>query len=328
MRLLKNPEALAAGSLAAILIAMLALAGCKPKESAYKATEAVSSYARDMGDAAGRATTKAGERLGLVDKKWDYVRLAWETSAKPPASAPAYEFEDEREAGRTLMAEFIARFGKLRDDSVERYLNHVTAGLAAYSDRPSAPVCVAVLMTEERRAWGLPGGYLVVTIGALRCCESESEAAGLLASVLAMSNLKCALSRMAEQQAALLPESTGKRATELSDEDFAKVVQATATNLIKDGLSETDVRSSDRTATDLLVRLGYEPGGLKAWLARVQVKRQQEAGGKPLKDYGSFKARDTAIDERLAEIHAPSLGRSIADRWRRDCSAHLPAAKF
>lgn len=328
MRLLKNPQALAAGSLAAILLAMLALAGCKPKEGAYKATEAVSAYARDMGDAAGRATSKAGERLGLVDKKWDYVRLAWEPSAKPPVSAPAYEFEDERDAGRALVAEFIARFGKLRDDTVERYLNHVAAGLAAYSDRPSAPVCVVVLSSEDRRAWGLPGGYLLVTIGALRCCESESEAAGLLASVLALSNQKCALSRMAEQQAALLPDTASKRATELSDEDFAKVVQATATSLIKDGFAEADVRSSDRSATDLLVRLGYEPGGLKAWLARVQVKRQQESAGKPLKDYSSFKARDTTIDERLAELHAPSVGRSIADRWRRDCSAHLPAAKF
>lgn len=309
-------------------VGVIALSGCKPKESAYKATENVSTYARGVSDAAGRATTKAAERLGLVDKKWDYVRFAWGPGEKPVTVTPSYSFEDEREVGRALAAEFIARFGRFEHDRVERYLNELAAAVAAYSDRPDLPVAVVIVHSEERRAWGLPGGYGVVTMGALRCCESESEAAGLLASMFAQASLKHTLSVLTQQAALTLPEAKEKPITALAAEDFARAIQAAANELIKEAPSADFQRAEDRSAVDILVRLGYEPGGLRAWLARVQAKMQEESGGKPMKEYAVFKARESAMDDRFAEIHATTTGRTVNARWRRECIVQLPAPKL
>lgn len=309
-------------------VGALALTGCKPKESAYKATENVSAYAREMGDAAGRVTNKAATRLGLVEKKYDYVRFAWGPGEKPLAVAPAYSFEDEREAGRALAAEFIARLGRFEHERVERYLNQLAAAIAAYSDRPDLPATVVVVHSEERKAWGLPGGYGVVTLGALRCCESESEAAGLLATMFAQSSLKQTLHLLAEQAAAAVPEAKDKPITALPPEDFARAIQATANALLKEAPDAASMAAADRSAVDVLVRLGYEPGGLRAYLARVQAKMQEESGGKPMKEYAWFKARETAMDERFSELHVLPTGRTVSARWRRECSVQLPAPKL
>jgi len=312
---------------AAGLAGFMLFAGCKPKESAYKASEAVSAYAKDMSDSAGRLTSKAGEKLGLVDKKWDYVRLAWNIEEET-AAGTAVGFDAERELGRALFAEFIARHGQLADERMDRYLNLLAAGVAAHGSRPGLPVCVAVLQSEDRLAWGLPGGYLVVTLGALRCCESESEAAGVLASALAQSNLRFVLALAAQEQAALGAAATGKPAAQLDAALFSKVVQVTATKLLQQGPSNLEWRAGDRTATAMLVRMGYEPGGLKAWLARVQVKLLEESGGRPLKDRATFRLREDAIAERLEELHAPAIGRTISDRWKREVKTRLPAPRL
>ena len=47
-------------------------------------------------------------------------------------------------------------------------MNRLVAALAAYSDRPALPATALVLDTEEVKCYGAPGGFVLVSLGALR----------------------------------------------------------------------------------------------------------------------------------------------------------------
>ena len=309
-----------------VLCAFLAVAaaGCRPKESASKARDTVAGYAKDVGDAAGRLTTKAGEKLGLVEKRYDYVRRAWGSTEKLADPLGAYTLEEEREVGRALAAEVFKRYGHYENERLDRYLNLIAAGLCSFSARPALPCCVGVLRSDELASFGLPGGYLLVTLGSVRACESESEVAGLLAFALAQVNLRHALAHLRRLQAGLQSSLPPQPVTEAEDRDFSTLIETAAAHLLQDGPMTAEVRACDRAATELLVRMGYEPGGLKAFLARAQMRLRQSGTG-PVKDYANFKQREKNIDERLGELHALTVGRSLTDRFRRECVASLPA---
>jgi len=299
------------------------LLGCKPRESA----NTVSTYAKDFGASASRLTTQAGEKLGLVVKKWDYVRFAWEAQEKSAELTHGYSYADERDLGLLLALEFFARDGCFEHERLNPYLNLVAAALAAHSERPLLEVHVGVLRSESLHAYSLPGGLILVPLGALRVCESESELAGLLAQAVAQCELRLTLARLerfaAERHAAVKDKSC----VLLPPEQLQALLEDGALDLSRNGLKAAEARAADRRSVDLLMRLGYEPGGLRAHLARVQLKLREKVGGGPLANYAEFKAREETIDTRLAELHAPSLGRTIADRYRRECLAHLPAPK-
>jgi len=311
---------------AAVLVSLIA--GCKTKDSANRASETVSAYAKEFGASAGRLTSKAGEKLGLVEKKWDFVRFAWDAQEKPAAVAHNYSYEDERDLGLALALEFFARQERFEHERLDPYLNLVASALAAHSDRPAMEVRVAVLRGESLHAFGLPGGLILVPLGALRACESESELAGLLAQAVAQCELRLTLARLEHFAAERHAEAKEKSCVSLPPEQLRAVLEDLALDLSRNGLKAEDARVADRRSVDLLMRLGYEPGGLRAHLARAQLKLREKAGGGPLANYAEFKAREETIDARLAELHAPSLGRSIADRYRREGLVHLPAPKL
>ncbi len=222
-----------------------------------------------------------------------------------------------------LAAEIFKRHGHYENERLERYLNLIAAGLCAFSARPALPCCVGILRTDELASYGLPGGYLLVSLGSVRACESESEVAGLLAFALSQVNLRHTLAHLGRLQAGLQPGLAAQPVTQAEDADFTTLIETAAAHLLQDGPTSAEVRACDRTATDLLIRVGYEPGGLKAFLARTQLRLQSGSG--PIKDYANFKQREKAIDERLAELHALTVGRSLTDRFRRECVASLPA---
>lgn len=301
-----------------LLLLFAELPGCKPKDTAYQVGETTKRYAKDLSSSAERLTIKTGESLGLVEKKFDYVRAAYESGEPPMPLKSEYTLEEEREIGRALTAELLKRYGHYENKEVDRYLNLLLAALCAYSDRPALPCSVAVLRSEEIRSFALPGGYVLVTLGALRLCDSESELAGLLAYNLAQIGLHCTLAQMEQLQ-------PGAAISQLEDDKFSRAVESMSGKLIQDVLAAETGRVCDRAATDLLVRLGFEPGGLKAYLVRVQIQLREKRGGRPLENYAYYKEREQNIDKRLEELHAPTAGRTMNDRYRRECLALLPA---
>ncbi|MCZ7644209.1 MAG: hypothetical protein M5U26_02830 [Planctomycetota bacterium] len=310
------------GAAAALGLA-LALGACR--KTANKVSETMKGYAQSVGE----MSRGAGEQLGLMKPRvYDYVRRAWRAREEPAALRAEYAFEERRELGRALGAELDGRLEGYDDERLVRYLNLVAAALASCSDRPDLPVCVGVLRSEAVALYAVPGGPLYVTLGALRLCHSESELAGLLAQGVAWQALDLPCADLEAALAARRPGAANLR--ELDAPGFGALIEGEASRLIAEAGLRADERAldADRAATDLLVRLGYEPGGLKAWLARVQVQRHERAGSAPAPEDNALKAREQAIEDRLAQLAAPAVGRNLAQRFRQECLARLPAPRL
>lgn len=300
-------------------LALLAAAACK--QTAQQVSATVKSYAEGV-STAGRAT---GEELGLLKPRtFDYVRRAWNAHEEPAALAGTYTFEQERELGRALAAEFQGRLGRHENDRLERYLALVAAALAAHSERPDLPAAVSILRSETVACYAAPGGYVLVTFGALRLCRSESELAGLFAQAIAYSASRRALADLEGLQAELNPAGGGDL-NRLDANGFSNLLEQAANRFVARGYDYERLAACDRQAVDLLVRLGYEPGGLKAFLTRQQVQIHERSGGRPALGLDAFKGREEAIDARLAQLAAPSIGRNLVQRFRQECQARLPA---
>jgi predicted Zn-dependent protease len=73
---------------------------------------------------------------------------------------------------------------EIQDAGVQRYVEHLARRIASHSDL-RIPISVTVLESNDIDAMGLPGGFLYVTSGLLRACESEDQLAGVLAREIA-----------------------------------------------------------------------------------------------------------------------------------------------
>ena len=301
-----------------LLTALATLPGCQTKARVQDFSDSAVSATKSAGQAAKTLGTKTGQLLGLVDKKVDYIELAFAQSETPASLKAGYTLEDEREIGRALASDVFKRFKRYAHPELDRYLNLLTASLCAVSERPGMPCCVAIVQLEQPRYFSLPGGYLIVSLGALRTCESESDLAALLAEGFAHIQLGHALERWERLQAA------ARRPGDIPNQEFSDLAETVSARLMQEGFTPAELKTGDRLATRLLTRLGYEPGGVKSRLEQEQLMLRKGTTG-PLKDYEIYKERAAAVDAELEELHAQPGGRTNSDRFKRECFARLPA---
>jgi predicted Zn-dependent protease len=105
----------------------------------------------------------------------------------------AFSPEQEYYLGRSVAATAIARYGLDPDERRQDYVRKVGAAIVALSDRLPATYGgyhFAVLDTDLENGLSGPGGFVMVTRGALLRCRSEDELAGILAHELAHVSFK------------------------------------------------------------------------------------------------------------------------------------------
>lgn len=91
----------------------------------------------------------------------------------------------EVKVGRALAARLIKKFGLVQDIEVTKYINFVGQKFSAISPRQELNFRFGILDTDEINAYACPGGYILVTRGALNLVENEAELAGVLAHEVA-----------------------------------------------------------------------------------------------------------------------------------------------
>lgn len=303
------------------LALLVASFGCKPKQTMNDAADSVSRYAKEMGTSAEKLGTKAGQTLGLVEKKWDYVRLAFRDGEPALVTTGGYAVADERELGRALVLEWLGKYKRYSHDRMDRYLNRLAAAVTAYSARPASPVTVIVLDSEEVMCFGTPGGYVLVTLGGLRAAESESELAGYLALGIAHAQLNHSLTLLERIAGGPLVFEKGVPQEPVR---LSAAAEETVALILRNGYAAADTQAAAREATQWMIRLGYEPGSLKAFSERVKVRKQAKNPILPAEDLAFARQVEEAVDQRLAELHAPTSGRTVVPRFRRECMSCLP----
>lgn len=197
--------------------------------------------------------------------------------------------EQEYYIGRAVGASIVGQYRPYEDAAATRYLNLLGQSIARASDLPVTygGYHFLILDSDEINAFAAPGGLIFITRGMLRCCPDEDAVAAVLAHEIAHIQARHGLqsikkSRITEALTIIGAES----AKQFGDADLARLTETfeasirdvTAT-LINNGYSRAFEYEADRIAGDLLQRLGYDPGALKAMLAEMKRRLHSDRRG-------------------------------------------------
>jgi beta-barrel assembly-enhancing protease len=196
-----------------------------------------------------------------------------------------------------------------RLEGVTAYVNQVglAVGVAAMEhrkdgDRPNPynGWHFIVLDAEDVNAFAAPGGYILITVGAIRAAGSEDELACVLAhevahvmrghAIRAIEKSKWAsVSKDAIQTSGVLDAAQLEEATGLLEGCIDSMI-----NNYKAGFSVDAEKEADRRGAEIAAAAGYDPTGLIRFLTTLKAKGG--AGG------GSGFNTYPAVDERIKKL--------------------------
>lgn len=206
--------------------------------------------------------------------------------------------EEERAIGESTALEIIGKFGGIvRDEEITRRVNLIGNALAYYSSRPVLNWKFAVLSSPTVNGFSAPGGIVFITRGLYDLVAASDD---LLAAVLAheIGHIaeSHALKIIANHEAAagtvgLVKENTslGQKEAELNQKqaqfqaqagsfgiDMPKLelrVEKAIKIILEQGFDKDKELDADKHARNLALTTGYAPGGLRAVLVQLQLKK-------------------------------------------------------
>jgi predicted Zn-dependent protease len=205
--------------------------------------------------------------------------------------------DEEQEIGAAVCERVRNRYGVVQDPAVHKYVSLVGTVLAKASSRPNIPYRFIVLDTDGVNAFAAPGGYVMITRGALGLIASEAELADVLAHELThVINKHTVRAIQKGKVVQLAADETIK-----DERVFQKLVDV-STDLVLAGFGRDEEFEADREGLRLATKVGYDPHGLSTFLTRL-AERNKSATAKQ----GLF-ASHPEMQERLRRV-----ARQIAD---------------
>jgi predicted Zn-dependent protease len=123
--------------------------------------------------------------------------------------------DEEIAIGKSVAREFETSIQVSADSTVQRLIERVGRTLAANSDVRIA-ITTKVIVSDDRNAFALPGGWIYVTTGLIRAASAESELAAALSQGIAHVAARHAVERLGSTAF----RGAGSRNTETSEADF------------------------------------------------------------------------------------------------------------
>jgi predicted Zn-dependent protease len=232
--------------------------------------------------------------------------------------------EQEYYIGRTVAATILSRNRPLDNPSATEYLNEIGHYLALCSARPEtfAGYHFLIMDTDEINAFAAPGGFILVSRGMLRCCRNEDEVAAVLAHEIGHIEHQHGLqainkSRITAAATVLAAESArtfgSKEFVELV-RNFEDSVTDVVSTLVDSGYSRTFESQADAAAVATLERAGYDPRGLLAMLAEMDV-RLKRGGSGFAKTHPDPKIRGAEVRALISATASPASSVARAQRF-------------
>jgi len=189
-----------------------------------------------------------------------------------------------------------------------------------------------VLESEEVNAVSAPGGFVFLTLGALRRARNEDELAALLAHEIAHVSLRHGIGAIQaatrKRSAALLVKGLGQSAAQAAraggssrdaellelGELFAGAIQDITSELLVKGYGRKDELAADSLAADTLKTSGYSRAALASYLTRLEAE-----GGRGgwFGTHPEAKDRVEALGERSSDAPGSPCLAGLADRQTR-----------
>ena len=228
---------------------------------------------------------------------------AWSFRSEEVESPSVEGFEEK--LGLAVAAKLVAHYGLVADRSQERALTALANIIGLQSARFDIPWRVFVLDSDELNAFGLSGGYILVTRGLLAACRSLDERAAVLAHevahVVRYHNVREVKERRVYLQADAAQQAMDAAFGEEPDPDvdaLGAVALDAYTFLHKDRL-ESHEYEADHLAAVYLYRAGLSPQALIRLLSEVKAKRGE---AKAYSGHPAFSERIKKLNTHLRSM--------------------------
>lgn len=149
--------------------------------------------------------------------------------------------------------------GRIPDESVQSYINHVGQRIARFCHRPDMAYHFAAVDTDMANAIAMPGGYVFITRGLLEKLESEAQLAAILGHevghVVARDSM-AAMSRQIGMTALVAAAHVGDVPSDVG--------RATMfiTSVLTLQYSREDEVDADLVGLSYMIQAGYDPHGM------------------------------------------------------------------
>jgi predicted Zn-dependent protease len=243
----------------------------------------------------GFGVAPASAQFGSIMKRGKQAKQVADASAEWTAG-------QEQAIGDASAAKLVHVLGLYDDPAMTFYVSQVGNALASHVSRPM-PYKFGVLKTDAVTAFGLPGGYVFITGGALKKMKNEAELAGVLAHEIAHVD-----NRHLEK------EVRGKKLTSIAASEgfeqlgnrvpYGSYLQNLGTEVVTRALTMNYSRDkedeADRKGTELAATTGYSAAGLRDFLASMKEDLAKDPNGK--RETGIWGSTHPSFDERIAAL--------------------------
>lgn len=199
------------------------------------------------------------------------IKKGVETKKKlDEADATRMSPEQEYYLGRSVSANILVNYRPLNNPAVNRYLNLLGQTLALASDRPETfkGYRFMLLDSDEINGFAAPGGFIFVTRGLVKCCDTEDGLAAVLAHEISHVQYKHGLrSIRTKRLVPVFAELLGGLAKDYGGDMLDKLVTAfdgciddVVGTLVNSKYSRETEVVADQTAVTIARRAGYDPG--------------------------------------------------------------------
>jgi len=253
------------------------------------------------------------------------------------AAIDAITGDEERAVGQATAIAVIAAYGGLvLDQELVEYVNEVGNAVARQGERKvrrktgeariaSRRIFVGVLDDKRINAFGLPGGYVLVTRGLLENLQSESELAWVLGHEMAHCDYEHGLAALKTQMGtgAFVKGSTK---TGIADKAvFGRIADWYADFIVTRGFDKKAEKDADALGLEYSTKAGYDALGAWRVLTILDVAEKADAAATAKKD-ASHESPVVRYGHLRAAIGAKKgLGTMGAVRYDESCLRKLEA---
>ncbi len=232
--------------------------------------------------------------------------------------------EQEYYIGRTVGARILEKYPPFNNSRVNDYVNLMGQTLAQASDLPETFKGYRFLVQDslEINAFAAPGGFIFITRGMIRCCDSEDALAAVLAHEIGHVQHRHGIqaikkSRIADTFTVIGIESAKQlgagqlsQLVGLFEESIADITHT----LITRGYSRSLENEADKSALVIMKRVGYNPAYLVDMLQKMEanlVPSRQDFS----RTHPSPKERINRIQESAGQVSGKDLPKSRINRF-------------
>jgi len=221
---------------------------------------------------------------------------------------------EEQQLGQQVSDKLRVRYGVVQDKAVHKYVTLVGSVLAQASSRPALPWKFIVLDTDGVNAYAAPGGFIHITRGALSLLQNESELAGMLGHEIAHVTEKHTIDAIRKSNGEKILTDLGGSATRT--QILGAFADKLYENVFQGVYDRGDELDADDKGSAVANKAGYAPGGLGAFLTRLDERNKDQPERNGL--FASHPDTKERIDKLAKGITARKLSSAaiVAGRYK------------